>query len=174
MAPEFAQQYADIRKQVRVYLRGMFRSNIDIDEVTDAVMEKLLRHWNTINEPLRWAITAAKRLALDALRKAAMDSLSKLISREVVGYGNTDQQLRVIQILAALQRLPPSEQKVMTLLMWGYNAAEIARILQLSHNSVYHYVCDARKKLGQTLPYSRRRPKKSRRSGPATGPELAQ
>jgi RNA polymerase sigma factor (sigma-70 family) len=169
MAAEFSQRYKDIRLQVRVYLRGTFKNNIDIDEVADAVMEKVLIRWETIADPLRWAITAAKHLAVDELRKAAVVSLSHVISREVMDYGSTDQRLKLTAIMDALERLPPPERKVLTLLAWGYEVKDIADILQVSVKSVQQYLHVARKKLGRILLYSRRRAQKSRRSGPMTG-----
>ena len=162
MAAEFSQRYLDIRKQVRACLRGTFGHQINIDDVTDAVMEKVFQRWGTIDEPVRWAVTAAKHLAVDELRRATLESLSSVLAREVEGYGNTDQHLKLVAIMEALQRLPLSQQKVMTLLLLGYEEREIPNILPLSINSVYHYVSDARKRLEKILRYSQRQAKKNR------------
>jgi RNA polymerase sigma factor (sigma-70 family) len=162
MAVEFSQRYLDIRKQVRACLRSTFGHQINIDDVTDAVMEKVFRRWGAIDEPVRWAITAAKHLAVDELRRATLESLSSVLTREVEGYGNTDQHLKLAAIMEALQRLPLSQQKIMTLLLLGYEEREIPNILPLSINSVYHYVSDARKRLEKILRYSQRQAKKNR------------
>jgi RNA polymerase sigma factor (sigma-70 family) len=168
MPPNFTDQYKDIRAQVRVYLRHEFRSLVDIDEVADAVMEKLLLRWQTIDEPLRWAISVARHTAIDELRKAPVlniDRIRSVDSRWVSSFGVVEQQLQVDVILEALQRLSLPERKALVLAALGFTNSEIANIMHAAANSVPHYLYVGRRKLEQILPYYRQKSKKIRPTG---------
>jgi RNA polymerase sigma factor (sigma-70 family) len=172
MPPNFTDRYTDIRAQVRMYLRHEFRSLVDIDEVTDAVMERLHVRWRTIDEPLRWAISAAKHLAIDELRKAPVEDIEQIGSgdfRWVSTFGVVEQQIKVDVILEALQRLSIPERKALVLAALGFTNLEIAHIMHAAVNSVAHYLYEGRKKLGQILPYRRQKSKKIRRTGSQSG-----
>jgi RNA polymerase sigma factor (sigma-70 family) len=166
--PEFTDRYPDIRAQVRIFLRHEYRSFVDVDEIADAVLERLLMHWCTVDEPVRWAITVARRLAIDELRKAPVTDLEETMnadSAELSRLGVVEQQFNVDVILEALHTLPDQERKALILAALGFSNQEIADIMQSAGNSVTHYLWEGRKKLERILPYRRRRSARNPRSG---------
>ncbi|MEV4316210.1 sigma-70 family RNA polymerase sigma factor [Actinocrispum sp. NPDC049592] len=168
MDPAFVNLYPDLRAQVRFYLRHRFRDLLDVDEIADAVLEKLLVNWPTVRKPLNWAITAARHLALDELRRTpverieriedAMDSVSQWMSSSV------DERVNVDAILDALHVLSVSERKAIVLAALGYTNPEIAELLELAPSSIPRCLYAGRKKLEKILRYRRRKSSKSRRS----------
>jgi RNA polymerase sigma factor (sigma-70 family) len=166
--PEFTDRYRDIRAQVRIFLRHEYRSLVDIDEIADAVLEKLLIHWHTVDEPVRWAISVAKHRAVDELRKAPVAELEESMSADSIWMsrlGVVEHQFNVHVIVEALHTLPDRERRALILAALGFTNQEIADITQSAANSVSHYLCEGRKKLEQILPYRRRKSRRTRRSG---------
>ncbi|MCE7011122.1 sigma-70 family RNA polymerase sigma factor [Kibdelosporangium philippinense] len=157
----FTDSYQDIRVQVRVYLHHQFARLVDIEEIADAAMERLYVKWHTVDDPLPWAITVARNLALDELRKAPASRLEEEIvngnGTPVSGLGVADQQVRVTAIIESLHALPRSQSCVIILAALGFSNKEIAGITRLAENSIAHYLYEGRKNLGKILQYRRRK-----------------
>lgn len=156
---QFADRYRDIRWQVRVYLRHQFRNAVDVDEVTDATMEKLYVRWQDINDPLAWAISVAKNLALDELRRAPATHLEEVAGTRLLAVSmasGADKQLNNVAILQALHALPQTQYKAIVLAALGFTNREIAQITGSTPNAVAHYLYEGRKNLGSILQYRRR------------------
>jgi RNA polymerase sigma factor (sigma-70 family) len=168
LPPAFTDRYTDIRAQVRIFLRHEYGSLVDIDEIADAVLERLLINWHTVEEPVRWAISVARHRAIDELRKAPAQELEESMSSAGMWrsrFGVVEQKFNVDVILEALHTLPDQERKALILAALGFSNQEIADIMNSALNSVSHYLCEGRKKLEKILPYRRRKSRNTRRSG---------
>jgi RNA polymerase sigma factor (sigma-70 family) len=131
------------------------------------VLEKLLVNWPTVKKPLNWAITTAKHLALDELRRAPVEHIeetSDSAPQWVPPASAVDERVNVDAILDALHTLSASERKAIVLAALGYTNPEIAELLELAPASVPRCLYAGRKKLEKILRYRRRKSGKSRRS----------
>jgi RNA polymerase sigma factor (sigma-70 family) len=149
-----------------MYLR-MFEGEVDIDEIADAVMEKLMTVWPAVEDPLKWVITTARNRALDELAKRSREQSGDEVDAAYLWHsslGVVDYQLRVNAVLEALEKLSSSEYRAIVLSAVGFSNTEIADLMRSSPDSVAHYLYEGRKKLGRILRYSRRKPRKFRRS----------
>ncbi len=178
MDPAFVSLYPDLRAQVRFYLRHRFRDLIDVDEIADAVLEKLLVNWPTVRKPLNWAITAARHLALDELRRTPVERVERI--EDAVGSvsqwisSSVDDRVNVDAILDALHALSVSERKAIVLAALGYTNPEIAELLELAPSSIPRCLYAGRKKLEKILRYRRRRSRTGKsRTSSGRGPGRA-
>lgn len=134
-------------------------------------MEKLMTVWTALDDPLRWAITAARHRALDEVEKRSREQLADGVDAAALWHsslGVIDYQLRSNAVVDALATLSPSERRAVVLSAVGFSNPEIVEITQSTADSVAHQLCEGRKKLGKILRYSRQRPRKFRRSGRAS------
>jgi RNA polymerase sigma factor (sigma-70 family) len=153
-----------------MYLR-MFEGEVDVDEIADAVMEKLMTVWPAVEDPLKWVITCARNRALDELAKRSREQSGDEADAAYLWHsslGVVDYQLRVNSVLEALKKLSPPEYRAVVLSAVGFSNTEVADLMRLSPDSVAHYLYEGRKKLGRILRYSRRKPRKFRRSSRAS------
>jgi RNA polymerase sigma factor (sigma-70 family) len=171
--PQFTEQYEEIRRQVRIYIRQKFRTSVDIDEITDATMEKLWQHWPEIDNHLAWAITTAKRHACtESGRRSREQAANDGIADDAGSWprsspaGITDQQ-RVNDLFHALETLSVIQQKVVILAAAGLSNAEIAEFLRSTKNSVAHHLYEGRRKLREILSHHRPKQRRFRRSRPS-------
>jgi RNA polymerase sigma-70 factor (ECF subfamily) len=128
-------------------------------EIAQVTLVKALEGWDVIRAPRAWIrrvavneLTAARRAARRETPQATLPETPVPVSTALAA--ELTEEAR--QVLAALQALPSRQRQVMAWIVDGFGAAEIARELGISPESVRQSHAKARKNLGRF--YGRRKP----------------
>lgn len=131
---------------VRGYAWAMLRDGHDADEVTQEVFRRLWQHWSVYQEQGRlraYLLRITDRLVVDRHRanRRRMQAVRKLSRGEwsdVDGPAMDAQRKEAVYALRlALDRLTPSQQRVLLLRFYGQMSfAEIASLMRVPQNTV--------------------------------------
>lgn len=149
---EFAEFFrAEHRKLVR-FVMAIGAGGDEAAEIAQVTFFKAFEVWDGIRSPRAWI----RRVAVNELRAAR-----RAVRRETPQAMLPDAPVPVStalavelteearQVLTALQALPPGQRRVMAWIVDGFGAAEIARELGVSPESVRQSYAKARKNLGR-------------------------
>lgn len=143
----FAEEVQPYEPELRNYLRGLFPSLPDIDDLVQDSYARLLRARNeqVIRYPKAFLFTTARNLALDFFRRRkvlSIDGVADLSALTVIEEG-TDvvdavTKRQELEMLAeAVRTLPRCCRQVLTLrLLYGFSHRKIAEELRLSEHTV--------------------------------------
>ena len=122
------------------------------EEIAQAALVRAFQHWDTIDNPRAWVRTTARN-ELITVRSAARRETPQesMPDREVptstalaVELGDEGRR-----VLKALDTLPPRQREVMAWIIDGFGAAEIARELGVTPESVRQNYAKGRKNLSR-------------------------
>ncbi|HEY6314209.1 MAG TPA: sigma-70 family RNA polymerase sigma factor [Streptosporangiaceae bacterium] len=149
---EFAKFFRAEHKKLIRFVIAIGADHDEAAEIAQLTFVKALEGWDAIRAPRAWIrrvavneLTAARRAArretLQAKPPDAPVPVSTALAVEL------SEEAR--QVLAALRALPPGQRQVMAWIVDGFRAAEIARELGVSPESVRQSHAKARKNLGR-------------------------
>ena len=149
---EFAEFFRAEHKKLIRFVIAIGASGDEATEIAQATFFKAFEGWDVIRAPRAWIrrvavneLTAARRAARRETPQAALPDapvpVSTALAVELTEEGR--------QVIAALQALPPRQRQVMAWIIDGFGAAEIARELGVSPESVRQSYAKARKNLGR-------------------------
>lgn len=150
--PEFAQFFRAEHKKLIRFVIAIGASGDEAAEIAQVTLFKAFESWDVIRAPRAWIrrvavneLTAARRAARRETPQATVPDAPEPVSTALAA--ELTEEAR--QVLAALQALPPRQRQVMAWIIDGFGAAEIARELGISPESVRQSYAKARKNLGR-------------------------
>ncbi len=156
---EFDELY---RRHGREVWAVAYARRLDGDLAGEIMQETFLRLWRTteaIDNPRAWLLRVARNLAEDTAKSAfrrhgtaGPESLNGIVSRGVdVGASLETAELHAT-VRAVLAELTPPDRDVLTLkYALDYDAAEIARVLEIAPSAVHMRLSRARQRLAEKL-----------------------
>jgi len=154
-APREAQFVAFFRAEHKKLVRFVIAIGADGDEaaeIAQVTFVKAFEGWEGIRAPRAWIRRVAVN-ELAASRRAARRETPQATLPDTPGPVSTALAVELTeearQVLAALRALPPGQRQVMAWIIDGFGAAEIARELGVSPESVRQSHAKARKNLGR-------------------------
>jgi RNA polymerase sigma factor (sigma-70 family) len=142
---------AEHTKLIR-FVMAMGAGGDEAAEIAQVTFVKAFEGWDAIRVPRAWIrrvaaneLIAARRVARRETPQATLPDSPAPVST-ALAVELTDEAR---QVLAALLALPPGQRQVMAWVMDGFGAAEIARELGVSPESVRQSHAKARKNLGR-------------------------
>jgi RNA polymerase sigma factor (sigma-70 family) len=155
---EFAEFFrAEHRKLIR-FLMAIGAGGDEAAEIAQVTFFKAFEGWDGIRAPRAWVrrvavneLTAARQAARRETPQATLPDAPEPVSTALA----VELTEEARQVLAALRALPPRQRQVMAWIIDGFGAAEIARELGVSPESVRQSHAKARKNLGRF--YGRRK-----------------
>jgi RNA polymerase sigma factor (sigma-70 family) len=121
-------------------------------EIAQLTFVKAFEGWTLIRAPRAWIrrvaaneLTASRRAARRETPQASLPDSPVPVSTALA----VELTEEARQVLAALQSLPPRQRQIMAWIVDGFSAAEIARELGVSPESVRQNHAKARKNLGR-------------------------
>ena len=149
---EFAEFF---RAEYKKLIRFVIAIGADADEaaeIAQVTFVKAFEGWHSIRAPRAWIrrvavneLTAARQAARREMPQASLPDAPVPVSAALA----VELTEEARQVLAALQALPPGQRQVMAWIIDGFGAAEIARELGVSPESVRQSSAKARKNLGR-------------------------
>jgi RNA polymerase sigma factor (sigma-70 family) len=155
---EFAQFFRAEHKKLIRFVLAIGAGGDEAVEIAQVTFFKAFEGWAVIRAPRAWIrrvavneLTAARQAARRETPHATVPDAPVLVSTALA----VELSEEARQVLAALQALPPGQRQVMAWIIDGFGAAEIARELGVSPESVRQSCAKARKNLGRF--YGRRK-----------------
>jgi RNA polymerase sigma factor (sigma-70 family) len=149
---EFAEFFRAEHKKLIRFVMAIGVGTDEAAEIAQVTFFKAFQSWDAIRAPRAWIrrvalneLTAARRAARRETPQATLPDAAVPVST-AMAVELTEEARRV---LAALQALPPGQRQVMAWIIDGFSAAEIARELGVSPESVRQSHAKARKSLGR-------------------------
>jgi RNA polymerase sigma factor (sigma-70 family) len=153
---EFAEFFRAEHKKLIRFVMAIGAGGDEAAEIAQVTFFKAFEGWDVIRAPRAWIrrvavneLTAARQAARRETPRATLPDAPVPAALA----GELTEEAR--QVLAALQGLPPRQRQVMAWIIDGFGAAEIARELGVSPESVRQSYAKARKNLGRF--YGRRK-----------------
>jgi RNA polymerase sigma factor (sigma-70 family) len=149
---EFAEFFRAEHKKLIRFVMAIGAGGEEAAEIAQVTFVKAFQRWDAIRAPRAWIrrvavneLTAARRAARRETPHATMPDAP--VPVPVALAVELTEEAR--QVLAALQALPRRQRQVMAWIIDGFGAAEIARELGVSPESVRQSHAKARKNLGR-------------------------
>jgi RNA polymerase sigma factor (sigma-70 family) len=149
---EFAEFFRAEHKKLIRFVIAIGAGGDQAAEIAQVTFVKAFEGWDVIRAPRAWIrrvavneLTAARRAARGETPQATLPDTP--VPVPVALAVELSEEAR--QVLAALQALPPGQRQVMAWIIDGFGAAEIARELGVSPESVRQSHAKARKNLGR-------------------------
>jgi RNA polymerase sigma factor (sigma-70 family) len=149
---EFAQFFRAEHKKLIRFVIAIGASGDQAAEIAQVTFFKAFEGWDVIRAPRAWIrrvavneLTAARLAARRETPQAALPDAPVPVSTALA----VELTEEARQVIAALQALPPRQRQVMAWIIDGFSAAEIARELGVSPESVRQSHAKARKNLGR-------------------------
>jgi RNA polymerase sigma factor (sigma-70 family) len=155
---EFAEFFRAEHKKLIRFVIALGASGDEAAEVAQVAFVKAFEGWDVIRAPRAWIrrvavneFAAARQAARRETPQASLPDVPVPVPVAVA----VELTEEARQVLAALRALPPGQRQVMAWIIDGFGAAEIARELGVSPESVRQSYAKARKNLGRS--YGRRK-----------------
>jgi RNA polymerase sigma factor (sigma-70 family) len=155
---EFAEFFRAEHKKLIRFVIAIGAGGDEAAEIAQVTFVRAFESWDQIRAPRAWIrrvavneLTAVRQAARRETPQAALPDAPVPVST-ALAVELTDEAR---QVLAALQALPPRQRQVMAWIVDGFGAAEIARELGISPESVRQSHAKARRNLGRI--YGRRK-----------------
>jgi RNA polymerase sigma factor (sigma-70 family) len=155
---EFAEFFRAEHKKLIRFVIAIGAGADEAAEIAQVTFVKAFESWDQIRAPRAWIrrvavneLTAVRQAARREIPQAAVPDAPVPVST-ALAVELTDEAR---QVIAALQALPPRQRQVMAWIVDGFGAAEIARELGISPESVRQSHAKARRNLGRF--YGRRK-----------------
>jgi RNA polymerase sigma factor (sigma-70 family) len=136
---EFAQFFRAEHKRLIRFVMAIGAGGDEAAEIAQVAFFKAFEGWDVIRSPRAWIrrvavneLTAARRAARRERPQASLPDTPTAVSTALA----VELTEEARQVLAALQALPPRQRQVMAWVIDGFGAAEIARELGVSPESV--------------------------------------
>jgi RNA polymerase sigma factor (sigma-70 family) len=149
---EFAEFFRAEHKKLIRFVMAIGAGGDEAAEIAQATFFKAFEGWDVIRTPRAWIrrvavneLTAARKAARRETPQATLPDAPVPVSTALA----VELTEEARQVLAALQALPPRQRQVMAWIIDGFGAAEIARELGVSPESVRQNHAKARKNLGR-------------------------
>ena len=149
---EFAEFFRGEHKKLIRFAIAIGAGGDEAAEIAQVTFVKAFEGWDAIRAPRAWIrrvaaneLTAARRAARRETPQATLPDAPTPVP--VALAVELTEEAR--QVLAALQALPPRQRQVMAWIIDGFGAAEIARELGVSPESVRQSYAKGRKNLGR-------------------------
>jgi RNA polymerase sigma factor (sigma-70 family) len=155
---EFARFFRAEHKKLIRFVIAIGAGSEEAAEIAQVAFVKAFESWDVIRAPRAWIrrvavneLTAARQAARRETPQATLPDAPARVSTALA----VELTEEARQVLFALQALPPRQRQVMAWIIDGFGAAEIARELGVSPQSVRQSHAKARKNLGRF--YGRRK-----------------
>jgi RNA polymerase sigma factor (sigma-70 family) len=155
---EFAAFFRAENKKLIRFVIAIGANGDEAAEIAQVTFFKAFQSWDAIRAPRAWIrrvavneLTAARQAARRETPQATLPDAPAPVSTAL----SAELSEEARQVLAALRALPPRQRQVMAWIIDGFGAAEIARELGVSPESVRQSHAKARKNLGRF--YGRRK-----------------
>ncbi len=149
---EFAEFFRAEHKKLIRFVIAIGAGGDEAAEIAQLTFFKAFENWDAIRAPRAWIRRVAVN-ELAAARQAARRETPQATLPDVPVAVSTALEVELTeearQVLAALQALPAGQRQVMAWIIDGFGAAEIARELGVSPESVRQSHAKARKNLGR-------------------------
>jgi RNA polymerase sigma factor (sigma-70 family) len=149
---EFAEFFRAEHKKLIRFVIAIGAGGDEAAEIAQVALFKAFESWDVIRTPRAWIrrvavneLTAARQAARRETPQATLPDAAVPVSTALA----VELTEEARQVLAALQALPPGQRQVMAWIIDGFGAAEIARELGVSPESVRQSHAKARKNLGR-------------------------
>jgi RNA polymerase sigma factor (sigma-70 family) len=149
---EFAEFFRAEHKKLIRFVIAVGAGGDEAAEIAQVTFFKAFESWDAIRAPRAWIrrvavneLAAARQAARRETPQAALPDVAVPVSTALA----VELTEEARQVLAALQALPPRQRQVMAWIVDGFGAAEIARELGVSPESVRQSHAKARKNLGR-------------------------
>ena len=149
---EFAEFFRAEHKKLIRFVMAIGAGGEEAAEIAQVTLFKAFEGWDGIRAPRAWIrrvavneLTAARQAARRETPAAALPDAPVPVPVAVA----VELTEEARQVLAALAALPPRQRQVMAWIIDGFGAAEIARELGVSPESVRQSHAKARKNLGR-------------------------
>ncbi len=155
---EFAEFFRAEHKKLIRFVMAIGAGGDEAAEIAQVTFFKAFESWDVIRAPRAWIrrvavneLTAARQAARRETPRATLPDAPVPVPAALA----VELTEEARQVLAALQGLPPRQRQVMAWIIDGFGAADIARELGVSPESVRQSYAKARKNLGRF--YGRRK-----------------
>lgn len=155
---DFAAFFRAENKKLIRFVIAIGANGDEAAEIAQVTFFKAFQSWDAIRAPRAWIrrvavneLTAARQAARRETPQATLPDAPAPVSTALAVELSEEGR----QVLAALRALPPGQRQVMAWIIDGFGAAEIARELGVSPESVRQSHAKARKNLGRF--YGRRK-----------------
>ncbi len=155
---EFAEFFRAEHKKLIRFVMAIGAGGDEAAEIAQVTFFKAFESWDVIRAPRAWIrrvavneLTAARQAARRETPRATLPDAPVPVPAALA----VELTEEARQVLAALQGLPPRQRQVMAWIIDGFGAADIARELWVSPESVRQSYAKARKNLGRF--YGRRK-----------------
>jgi RNA polymerase sigma factor (sigma-70 family) len=149
---EFAQFFRAEHKKLIRFVMAIGAGDDEAAEIAQVTFFKAFESWDAIRAPGAWIrrvavneLTAVRQAARRETPQATLPDAPVRVSTALA----VELSEEATQVLAALRALPPGQRQVMAWIIDGFGAAEIARELGVSPESVRQSHAKARKNLGR-------------------------
>jgi RNA polymerase sigma factor (sigma-70 family) len=154
---EFADFFRAEHKKLIRFVIAIGAGGDEAAEIAQVTFVKAFQNWDVIRAPRAWIrrvavneLTAARQAARRETPQATLPDAPLMVSAALA----VELTEEARHVLAALEALPPRQRQVMAWIIDGFGAAEIARELGVTPESVRQSYAKARKNLGRV--YGRR------------------
>jgi RNA polymerase sigma factor (sigma-70 family) len=154
---EFADFFRAEHKKLIRFVIAIGAGGDEAAEIAQVTFVKAFQSWDVIRTPRAWIrrvavneLTAARQAARRETPQATLPDARVMVSAALA----VELTEEARQVLAALEALPPRQRQVMAWIIDGFGAAEIARELGVTPESVRQSYAKARRNLGRV--YRRR------------------
>jgi RNA polymerase sigma factor (sigma-70 family) len=157
-APDGFEEF--FRHSFRELVRTAMFAGANPEEAKDAAaktLAEMLQRWPVPENPIAYARQAVVHNFVKEKTRGNERLIRRLIERGHISRheGFTDDQLTAFEdsqwVTDVLSVLPPTQHKVMECIARGLASDEIAETLGMSRDAVRRNLCDARRRLAQTL-----------------------
>jgi RNA polymerase sigma factor (sigma-70 family) len=171
-APDGFEEF--FRRSFRELVATAMFAGAELEEAEDAAnktLTEMLQRWPVPGNPLAYARRAVVHNFVKEKTRGNERLIRRLIERGQIPRheGFTDEQLSALEdsqwVTDVLSDLPPKQRSVMECIAGGLAYDEIAGTLGMSKDAVRRNLCDARRRLAETL-----HPDGERRQSPRTTP----
>ena len=149
---EFAEFFRAEHKRLIRFVIAIGAGGDEAAEIAQATFFKAFENWDAIRAPRAWIrrvavneLAAARQAARRETPLPTLPDVPVAVSTALTA--ELTEEAR--QVLTALRALPPGQRQVMAWIIDGFGAAEIARQLGVSPESVRQSHAKARKNLGR-------------------------
>jgi RNA polymerase sigma factor (sigma-70 family) len=157
---EFAEFFRAEHKKLIRFMLAVGAGGDEAAEIAQVTFVRAFEGWDAIRSPRAWI----RRVALNeltAVRRAVRRETPQATFPDVPDPVSTALAVELTEearrVLAALQQLPPGQRQVMAWIVDGFGAAEIARELGVSPESVRQSYAKARRNLGRIYGLGKKR-----------------
>lgn len=150
----FRQEVLPLAPKLRTYIRHLARSILDVDDLVQDVLTRVLTYedWRNITNPRAFVMEIARNLVFDEFRRRKVVSINFLPDLDVLGRATPDpgpeaallalDELNLV--LEAVAQMPPQCRRVFTLRkVYDFPLNEIADKLGLSVSTVEKHLVKA-------------------------------